>query len=281
MKKLIYVTGAGRGIGQAIAVKLSKDGYTVAGCSRTLSQLEQTKKLSNNAVRIASVDVVDVKALQGWMDREEKETGATPWGLVTAAGIYGPIGSFLENDWKAWTQGIEINLYGTALALKVFSKKLISNKTPGRVVLLSGGGATQPLPQFSNYGASKAAVVRFGETLALELLPHEITVNSIASGAVNTKLTDDLITAGPQKAGQAMYEKALQQKESGGTTPDKAAELTSYLMGDHSGKITGKLISAVWDPWAHLHDEAEALNKSDIYTLRRIVPKDRPGVLSK
>src|SRR4051812_28987555 len=128
MKKLVYVTGAGRGIGQTIAVRLAKEGYVVSGCSRTLSQLEETKKLSGGAVRISSVDVTNEAALKNWFDAEEKATGATPWGLITAAGVYGPIGTFLENDWNEWISGIEINLYGTALALKFFAQKLIAKK---------------------------------------------------------------------------------------------------------------------------------------------------------
>jgi NAD(P)-dependent dehydrogenase (short-subunit alcohol dehydrogenase family) len=128
------------------------------------------------------------------------------------------------------------------------------------------------LPHFSNYCASKAAVVRFGETIAHEFAPHQITVNSIAPGAVNTKLTEELLKAGPEKAGKNMYEKALQQKESGGTSPDKAADLTSYLLSDQASGITAKLLSAVWDPWPTLHLNTKTLSQSDTYTLRRVVP---------
>jgi NAD(P)-dependent dehydrogenase (short-subunit alcohol dehydrogenase family) len=276
MKKLVFVTGAGRGIGQATAIKLAQEDYVVSGCARTLAQLEETRKQSGGHVRIASVDVTDQHAQQKWMETEIRETGATPWGLVTAAGIYGPIGPFLENNWEEWTDGIEINLFGTALSVRVFAKILIAKKLHGRIVLLSGGGATQPIPNFSDYCAAKSAVVRFGETVAQEFRAHHITVNSIAPGAVNTKFLDDALKAGPDKAGKAMYEKALKQKESGGTSPDKAANLTSYLMSDKAGTVTGRLLSAVWDPWQTLHEQAEHLNASDIYTLRRIVPEDRP-----
>jgi NAD(P)-dependent dehydrogenase (short-subunit alcohol dehydrogenase family) len=281
MKKLVFVTGAGRGIGQAIALKLADEGFSVSGCSRTLSQLEDTKEKSQNKIRVASINVADGDAVKKWMGTELKETGATPWGLVSAAGVYGPIGSFIENSWDDWKAAMEINMYGTALACKYFAQILIEKKIPGSIVLLSGGGATQPLPRFSSYGACKSAVVRFGETLAYELKPHHITVNSIAPGAVNTKLTDDLIKAGPDKVGKEMYEKALKQKESGGTTPDKAAALAAYLLSEKANTITGRLLSAVWDPWPTLHDRSDELEKSDIYTLRRIVPEDRKKDWSK
>lgn len=273
-KKLIYVTGAGRGIGRAISIKLAQEGYLVTGCARSMDELEETKKLTHDKMRIASVDVKDQSALKKWFESElaqAEKSEAIPWGLVTAAGIYGPIGPFIENSWENWKEGIDINLYGTALACRIFAQILIGKKLPGRIVLMSGGGATQPLPRFTNYCASKAAVVRFGETLAHELVEHHITVNSIAPGAVNTKLTDELIQAGPEKAGKIMYEKALKQKEEGGANPEKAGDLAAYFFSDKGANTTGRLISAIWDPWQNLNLDP----KSDIYTLRRITPEDR------
>ena len=276
MKKLVYVTGAGRGIGRAISLILANKGYMVAGCSRSMAELQETKKLSEDRVFVQTVDVRDSEALDSWMATAETATGAKAWGLVTAAGVYGPIGSFLENSWEDWKQSLDINLYGTALACRSFAKLLVAKKAPGRIILMSGGGATQPLPRFTSYCASKAAVVRFGETLALELLEQQITVNSLAPGAVNTKLTEDIIQAGPEKAGKEMYAKALKQMEDGGANPQKAGDLTDYLLSDAAAGVTGRLLSAIWDPWQTLHEKSDALRKSDIYTLRRIVPEDRP-----
>lgn len=281
MKKLIFVTGAGRGIGQAIALRLVKEEFVIAGCSRTLSQLEETKSLSGNKVRISPVDVTDENSVALWIDHEIRETGAEPWGLVSAAGVYGPIGLFTDNSWEEWKDAVEINLFGTALITRLFAKKLMTLKKPGRIVLLSGGGATQPQPRFSSYAASKAAVVRLGETLAHELKPFHITVNSIAPGAVLTKLTEDLIKAGPEKAGKDAYEKALKQREGASAPPEKAAELTAYLLSEKTASITGRLLSAIWDPWATLHETAQHLDKTDIYTLRRIVPEDREKSTAK
>lgn len=131
MKKLVYVTGAGRGIGRAIALKLAKAGFIVTGCARTLTELEQTRSQSNNQIRIAKVDVTDLAQLESWFKGEEKETEATPWGLVTAAGIYGAIGPFVESSWEEWRRGIEVNLYGTAMAVKVFSATFSSHTVRG------------------------------------------------------------------------------------------------------------------------------------------------------
>jgi 3-oxoacyl-[acyl-carrier protein] reductase len=145
----------------------------------------------------------------------------------------------------------------------------------GKIVVLSGGGATNPLPNISSYAASKAAVVRLMETLAEELRPHHVDVNAIAPGALATRLVDEVLAAGPEKVGSAFFEKNKQWKEKGATPLELGARLAVYLASPESDGITGRLISAQWDPWATLQQHREELAKSDIYCLRRIVPEDR------
>ena len=139
---------------------------------------------------------------------------------------------------------------------------------------MSGGGATNPLPNISAYAASKAAVVRLMETLAEELKAFHVDVNAIAPGALATRLVDEVLAAGPEKVGAAFFEKNKQWKEKGAVPLELGARLAVYLASAESDGITGKLISAQWDPWEKLHEFKTDLN-SDIYTLRRIVPKDR------
>lgn len=99
-------------------------------------------------------------------------------------------------------------------------------------------------------------------------------MNSIAPGAINTKFLDEVLEAGPEKAGQAMYERALQQREAGGQSPEKAADLTAYLMGDEAEFITGRLLSAIWDPWQTFDKNIGGLEDEKLYTLRRLVPQE-------
>src|SRR5207245_5975485 len=151
----------------------------------------------------------------------------------------------------------------------------LQNRQYGKIVLLSGGGATKPLPYLSAYAVSKAAVVRFGETLAEEVRAYGIDVNAVAPGALNTRLLDEVLEAGPEKVGRAFYEQALRQKEQGGTPMERGASLCVFLASAASDGITGKLISAVWDPWERLPEHLDDIQNSDIFTLRRIVPQDR------
>jgi len=144
----------------------------------------------------------------------------------------------------------------------------------GKIIVLSGGGATSPMPNISAYAASKAAVVRLMETVAEELRPYQVDVNAIAPGALATRLVDEVLAAGPDKVGQAFYEKNQQWKATGATPLSLGASTAVYLASAQSDGITGKLISVQWDPWERLHEFKNDLN-GDIYTLRRIVPKDR------
>ena len=145
----------------------------------------------------------------------------------------------------------------------------------GKIINLSGGGATVPLPNFSSYAVSKAGVVRFTETLAEEVKEFGIDVNAVAPGPLNTRLLDEVLAAGPKKVGARFYAKAKKQKSAGGASLEKGADLCVFLASHESDGITGKLISALWDPWETLNLHKEELRSTDVYTLRRIMPKDR------
>jgi 3-oxoacyl-[acyl-carrier protein] reductase len=88
-------------------------------------------------------------------------------------------------------------------------------------------------------------------------------------------MLDEILEAGPEKVGQAFYERSLKQKESGGAPLSRGADLALFLASAASDGITGKLISAVWDDWEHWPEHLNELSSSDVYTLRRIAGRDR------
>ncbi|HYT95488.1 MAG TPA: SDR family oxidoreductase, partial [Gemmataceae bacterium] len=144
-----------------------------------------------------------------------------------------------------------------------------------KIIVLSGGGATKPMPFLSAYAATKAAVVRFVETLAGEVAEFGIDCNSVAPGALNTRLLEEVLRAGPEVVGRSFYEASLRQQATGGDGLEQGAALCVFLASRASDGITGRLISAKWDRWSDLPGRREELRRSDIYTLRRIVPEDR------
>ena len=194
--------------------------------------------------------------------------------LVNNAGVYGPMGLIEDVDWDAWVQTIEVNLFGSILMCRALLPHFKARQY-GKIVQLSGGGATNPLPRISAYASSKAAIVRFAETLAEEVRGEAIDVNSIAPGPLNTRLLDEVLAVGPEKVGKAFYERSLKQKEQGGAPLDRGAALAVFLGSAASDGITGKLLSAVWDPWETLEEHRDDVQRTDVYTLRRIVPVDR------
>ena len=273
------ITGASQGFGLAVARAFVDEGADVMLCARGAVQLHRAQKelaeLAGEKSRVLAMpaDVSEPDDIQRLVKTTLAELGGLEI-LVCNAGIYGPKGPLQDVGWAEWSQAIAINLMGTALVCRAVLPHF-EDRRYGKIVLLSGGGATKPLPYLSAYAASKAAVVRFGETLAEEVRELGIDVNAMAPGALNTRLLDEVLEAGPEKVGHAFYEQALKQKQQGGTSMERGASLCVFLASSASDGITGKLISAVWDPWESLPDHLDELRESDIYTLRRIVPKDR------
>ena len=137
--------------------------------------------------------------------------------LVNNAGVYGPKGLIEMVDWQDWVHALEINLYGSILMCRAVVPHFKARGS-GKIIQLSGGGATTPLPHLSAYAVSKAAIVRFVETLAEEVREDHIDVNAIAPGALNTRMLDEMLEAGPERVGQAFYDRSVKQKQAGGTS---------------------------------------------------------------
>ncbi len=278
--KTAIITGANQGLGKVCARAYLEAGANLVICARNEKLLEETYDelapiIDANAQRLnrLAIDVSKVKDVERLTDFALEKNPRIDI-LVNNAGVYGPKGCIEEVDWDEWTRSIEINLYGPVLMCRALLPHFKANKA-GKIINMSGGGATAPLPRLSAYAAAKAAIVRLTETMAHETLGLGIDVNAIAPGALNTRLLDEIIEAGPDRVGKEFYERSLKQKDDGGASMSRAAELCVYLGADESDGITGKLISAVWDPWKELSSHLNKLKSSEIYTLRRIVPADR------
>lgn len=271
------ITGGSQGLGKAIAEHFLREGANVCICSRNEKELhatrdEMVKKFPAQKVLAKACDVSNELQVGELASFTLSGLGSLQ-ALILNAGIYGPMGPTESVDLDEWKRALEINLYGVLLPCRAFIPHF-KKSGGGKIVVLSGGGATNPLPNISSYAASKAAAVRLAETLAEELRPHHIDVNAIAPGALKTRLVDQVLAAGPEKVGAEFFAKNKKWSEEGAVPLELGANLAVYLASSESNGITGKLISAQWDPWEKMHEFKSDL-AGDIYTLRRIVPKDR------
>jgi 3-oxoacyl-[acyl-carrier protein] reductase len=267
---VVLITGGGRGIGEAVARAFARANSDVMLVARKRAEIERVaREIQASGARAWALpgDLRDGAIVERMVAKTLEEFGGLDV-LVNAAGIYGPIGPFSECDPGAWAETIEINLIGTMHAMRAVLPHMLERRY-GVIVNFSGGGAVAPLPRFSAYGASKAAIVRLTETVAKEVRDAGIRVNAIAPGAVNTRMLDQVLEAG-ERAGREFHAKALEQRNSGGTSPERAAELAVFLASAEAQGITGRLISAVWDDWKSLPQRATELETSSLYTLRRI-----------
>ena len=277
----VIVTGGSQGLGRAIVEVFVREGANVLLCARderaaaALAVAVQARApLAEQRVLAQGCDVSSVEQVETLFAAADDGFDGPLHVLVNNAGIYGPKGPTDEVDFEEWKRCVDINLYGTLLPCRAAMKRFKASGY-GKIVNLSGGGATNPMPNISAYAASKAAVVRLTETLALELVPYRVDVNAVAPGALNTRLLEEVLAAGPEKVGEKFYQQSQRQAESGGVPLELGAELCAYLASAESDGVTGKLISAKWDPWKRLHEYRDELNNSDIYALRRITPEDR------
>ncbi len=273
------ITGGTQGLGLEIARSYLEAGAAgICVCGRDADVLQgavaELRDAAGSGQRVLG-EIADVSSpadVGGLVAAASSALGAITI-LVSNAGVYGPKGTIDAVDWQEWVRAVEINLFGSVLPARALFRHF-AERGYGKIVQLSGGGATSPLPGLSAYAASKAAVVRFAETLAGELREHHVDVNAIAPGALNTRMLDEVLAAGPEAVGQAFYERALEQQRSGGVPLQRGAALAVYLGSGASDGVTGKVLSALWDPWAELAEHRVDL-ESDVYTLRRIVPADR------
>lgn len=268
----IVLTGSSTGIGRAIAERLIARGHVVCGLARSEQRdLEQQLGARFRTFRCDVSVWGDVESAAAQVATQLGHVDA----LITCAGVQGEVGRALAADPAGWSQTVRVNLDGTFFALRAFDALLTRTARRAKVICFSGGGATKSRPRFSAYGVAKTGVVRLVETIAEEEKGRALDINAVAPGAINTRLTDEVLALGPAIVGEAEYAAAQKQKSTGGGSMEKVTGLIEWLLSPESDGITGRLLSAPWDPWPTLQAHAAELATSDIYTLRRITAKER------
>ncbi len=235
--KNVIVTGGSGGIGNIVVKGFLREGaqVLVVDTKESLQYKTVDVDISNEDQVFGTIKSRIDNIFDGQVDV-----------LVNAAGIRGPVGKLEELDLDLWKETIAVNLLGTVnmCALVI---PFMKNKKRGNIINFSGGGEG-PLPKFTAYSSSKGAILRFTESLAAELAEHNIFINAVAPGLVDTPIAigEDFVS------------------------PNHVCDLILFLASGKTKNLTGKLISAIHDDWKNIPNRLEILNETDIYNIRRI-----------
>lgn len=247
------VTGGGRGVGKTITRALSEMGYVVHICARTTSELAETAREIPHVVP-QRVDVMNRRATRRWVAgiiRREPSIDV----LVNNVGIMAAVGPFVALDMDAWEAVFDCNLFAVARITHQVLPVMIKQRR-GCIINLAGGGSAYPRKRFSAYACSKAAVLRFSDTLAEELWESGIRVNAITPGSQQSAIWHYALKAGEQPPKQW-------------ADPEALMKLVRYVVS--SPVLKGKFL--------HVEDDYERIDEqvmaSELYTLRRISPSGR------
>jgi len=276
-ERYCLVTGASRGLGRVLAEHFWRRGWNLILLARNRSVLaESVRPFGERTGQTLHTIAADLSRPEEIARIVETSKSLIPRldVLINNAGIQGPIGVVWKNDWSEWLEALQVDMLAPIDLCRRVSPWMMENGG-GSIINLSGGGATGPRANFSAYATAKAGLVRFSETLAEELKPHNVRVNCVAPGAMATSLLEEVVGQGESAAGKREHDLADRVLREGGASLPRVADLCLFLASEASLGITGKLISAQWDDWEHWPEHLEDLKSSDAYTLRRIAGRDR------
>lgn len=261
MGEVAWVTGAGRGIGKAIARGLAAAGARVVLTARSADELQGTAReieASGGHALVLPADVADRAAVESVVAQAERGLG--PLGLlVNNAGVLGPIGVAWEVDPEEWWRCLEVNLRGAFLCARTVLPGMIARRR-GRIVSLASSAAVAPIPDGTAYASSKTALVRFTESLAKELEGIGISVYALDPENVATGMHETLASSPAWLRRRGAHRPVF-------TPAEHSADLVVRVAAGHADALTGRLIS-VADDVDDLIERAAAIRRDDLYTLR-------------
>lgn len=190
--KNAIITGAGKGIGKAIATALAQEGVNVALVGRTkkhLDELAEELKKYNVKIAVATMDVSDIHSVNHAIETVKEELGFIEI-LINNAGV-GKFGKFLEMEIADWEQIIQTNLMGTYYVTRAVVPEMIEKQT-GDIINISSSSAFSPAAVTSAYSASKAAVNAFSVSLMQEMRKHNIRITALSPSTTATDMAIDL-----------------------------------------------------------------------------------------
>lgn len=275
MNRVALITGSSGTLGGLLAKSLIERGYSLILLSRNSKDIIKLK--INHKIQFLyyySLDALNEKLYSKLTKFLKKNNINKIDLLINNLGAQQPIGNFFDTNIDDWINNINVNFLSHVRLIHTLKDFLLAGKN-SLILNISGGGATSPRLNFSAYSCAKTALVRFSENLALELLDYKIRINAIAPGQINSKMMDEIICSGKSNAGEKEILEAHKIKQNNLDNLTKVIDLIFFLDSERGQSINGKLISAQWDNWSVWSTNENFLMSNDLYTLRRIVGRDR------
>ena len=265
------ITGAGRGIGRAIALAYAREGARLALVARNSTELEGTARQAQAlgvSTCVIPTDVTDREQVDQMVAQVMDRYSAIDI-LVNNAGTAGPIGVLQDNDPAQWVEAVQVNLIGTYLCCRAVIPVMVEQDR-GQIINLSGAGGMMAWANMSAYCSSKAGVVRLTECLAMELAQTNVHVNSLNPGSIHTGMWEQMRDAAATVGAKEIHELGLRVTSGGGASIEQVADLAVFLACPDSANLSGRLISSVLDDFSNFPEKIPEIMGSQAFQLRRV-----------
>lgn len=263
-RQVAAVTGGGRGIGRAIAAMLSASGAITAVLARSTSEISETARMIEQAggrARPFVADVTDALAVHKAFQEIERSFGPVTL-LVNNAAIPGPIGPFWETDAEQWWRTLDVNLRGAMLCSRGVLHGMIS-RGEGRIINIASSAL--PIAYFSSYATSKAALVRFTETLAGEVRPYGVSVFAVGPGTVRTSMAEHSLRSHDGQKWLPWFKRIFD--EGLDVSAERPSRLVLELASGRADSLSGRFVS-IWDDLDSLLRNVKQIEERNLYSLR-------------
>jgi 3-oxoacyl-[acyl-carrier protein] reductase len=250
--QVAVVTGAGRGIGRAIAEELCREGAAVGLLARSAGELESVvRQLTDEGGSAVAqqADVTDVDAVAGAVEAVRANLGE-PTLLVNNAGTAGAIGPVTEVEPDAWWHDVRSSVFGSFVVTRAVLPGMLARGT-GRIVNIASYSGIRPAPHLSAYGAAKAALINFSESVAAETAAAGIKVFAVSPGHVRTALVQNMLES---EEGQRWLP---QTRDSTPLDARDSAKLVCRIAGGRYDALSGTFLHVLDDVEQLLRDAAE------------------------